>query len=238
MTDHWWAGYNGSDESFRVVSEHLPSLKVRREGETTLLSDPCLDLGSKDTRRVDLAKFTDLANAVLLLSNSNADPIRQHGPVFLEDENGCRHYVLLPETGVFSLVFYPVTLSARGVTGAREPRALGARVAEFFARSDHFAKASAFLTNAGNDLREIYKAMEAIERGHGGWPKKADRERRAAFCAALMVEEDEWEALHRTARPARHAYPHNMVGHTFTANQVRAAVQHALKVWLEREVPL
>jgi hypothetical protein len=114
-------------------------------------------------------------------------------------------------------------------------------VAELFACCDHFRDASVWLANSGNDLRELYKVMEAIEEAHGGWPSKkkaADRATRAALCAALMVDEDQWEALHRTARPARHAYPYNMVGHTYTPQQVRAALQHALKVWLERVVPL
>jgi hypothetical protein len=98
--------------------------------------------------------------------------------------------------------------------------------------------AAHFLAHAGDDVREIYRAMEAIEKAHGGWPKKKDRARRATFCAKLGVKEDDWEGLHRTARPRRHAYPHDMQGPTFTPAQARVAVQHALKLWLYREVPV
>jgi hypothetical protein len=185
-----------------------------------------------------VTRFTDFANTLLAVSSSDARAITPSGQLYRIDENGARHHRLLADPGSYALVLYLVTLSARGSTSRGQPRLLSERVAELCGRSEYFRKAGALLARAGDDLRELYKVMEVIEKAHGGWPKKKDRAGRAAFCAALQVNENEWEALHRTARPTRHAYPHDMNGPTYAPPQVRIALQHAMKIWLEREVPV
>ena len=237
MSASWWVGFAGPEASFRRLKELWPDLEIREEEKTILLGGKPVDL--RDTsRHEDVARFTDLANAVLLLDRYDAGPIKHAGPVYYENESGLRHPVLLAEPGSYSMVVHPIILGTNGFTDRRQARPLTERVTELCSRSDHFRKAAAFLADAGHDLREIFKAMEAIEKGHNpkGWTK--DKAQRAALCRALNTTENQWEALRRTCRPARHAYPHDMNGLTYNAVQARAAVHHALKVWLEREVPL
>jgi hypothetical protein len=110
-------------------------------------------------------------------------------------------------------------------------------VAELSGDDPLFALATDILAEVGNDFRELYRAAEAISKAHGGFPKKERRAARLAFCAKLEASEDNWEAIHRSARPSRHAVPHDMEGPRLTARQARLLIQHALKLWLEREVP-
>lgn len=94
------------------------------------------------------------------------------------------------------------------------------------------------LAEAGDDLVKLYMVMELIEKAHCGFGKKRERAKREHFCSRMQVNERDWEALHRTARPFRHAEPHEDGGPVVTSCQARILVQHALKLWLEREVPV
>ena len=141
------------------------------------------------------------------------------------------------DTLVLETTFYPVTLSARG--GARvHQRPLAERLADLCSREPLFERAAAMLAESGDDWRELFKVMEIIEKAHGGCPKKRRRASRTAFFRKLEVEEKEWEALHRSARPFRHADAHDDGGPTVRPKQGRILIQHALKLWLERAVPV
>src|SRR4051794_6629319 len=220
----WWIGYCGESASFTQLQQLWPDLELRTEGGNVLLGGRPLQKIDEPTLCEGVARFTDCANTLLAISNSNAGTIRQQGSLYRIDENG-RHYSILLEAGSCAVVGYPIALSARGSTIREQPRPMGDRVAELCSRSEPFLKAGALLAHAGDDLRELHKVMEVIEKAHGGWSKK-DKTGRAAFCTALQVNEAEWDGLHRTARPTRHAYPHDMNGPTYAPPQVRVALQH------------
>ena len=86
-------------------------------------------------------------------------------------------------------------------------------------------------------MRELFKVVELIERAHGGLPNKRNPVERECFFKGIEVAGDDWEALHRSFRPERHAEPHDMAGRTISPRLARILIQHALKLWLAREVP-
>ena len=156
------------------------------------------------------------------------------GAVRIEDGES-RSIIALADTLIFETTFYPVTLSARG--GARaQQRPLAERLADLCAREPMFERAAAMLAASGDDWRELFRVMEIIEKAHGGCPKKRRRASRAAFFRKLEIEEKEWEALHRSARPYRHADAHDDGGPTVRAWQGRLLIQHALNLWLDRAI--
>lgn len=141
------------------------------------------------------------------------------------------------DTLVLETTFYPVTLSARA--GARgQQRPLAERLADLCASEPLFERAAALLAGSGDDWRELFKVMELIEKAHGGCPKRRRRASRAAFFRKLEIEEKDWEALHRSARPYRHADAHDDGGPTVRPRHGRVLIQHALKLWLERAFPV
>lgn len=234
MNGRWWVGCAGDDHAFRLLCRKDPELQLRIEDSNVFLGP--LKFINQDSLRREIDRFIDSANVLLLFLDPNAGRIRLQGPLYREDDDGRRHHVLLADAGVFSSVFYSVTLRTSSDSG-QQPRGLKTRVAELCAQSDHFRKASVLLANAGEDLREIFKSMEAIEKGNGGWINK-NRTEREAFCASIQVSVAEWKALRQTARPARHAYSHDVDGLVYTPKQAQAVVQRALKAWLDREVPV
>ena len=190
---------------------------------------------SGDDWRGDLSKFIKRANTIIGLENPAIGGLTSLGAVLVEDGESKNH-VLLAETANFESTFFPVRLSARG--GVPSPRPWTIRALELGEREPRFEKAAARLASAGDDYRELFKVAEMIEYAHGGLPRKRPRNERLLFFERLQVEEEDWEALHRSARPHRHEEEHVDGGPKITAGQARALLQHALKLWLEREIPV
>jgi hypothetical protein len=167
-------GFAGPDSSFEALSGLLPEVKVRKGDGHVFLGGTPLKITGHDTLRDDVARFTDFANALLVLSSSDTVPIRFHGPIY-QETGGSRQWTTTIEPAKIPLAGCPVILSGTGSTSRPKPRALSIRVAELFARCDHFRDASVWLASAGDDLRELYKVMEAIERLTGAGRERKKR---------------------------------------------------------------
>lgn len=230
------ARFEATGAAVECLVQNLPGLSFEtEEGQFWLWGLPLgLDAEVQDLR-THLAVFAKRANALLALSDPNLAAINPGGAVQIEDGES-RSVIALVDALVFETTFYPVTLSARG--GARvQQRPLAERLADLCAREPLFERAAAMLAASGDDWRELFKVMEIIEKAHGGCPKKRRRASRAAFFRKLEIEEKDWEALHRSARPYRHADAYDDGGPTVRSRQGRLLIQHALKLWLERAVP-
>ncbi len=230
------AKFQGDAAAIYAVATHLPSVSVEADdGGFWLCGDP-LRLGpdQKDLR-IQLDAFSRKANALIALTDPNLAAIHPSGAIQVLDGRR-RGHILLTEPGYFEINGLPVTLSARG--GGRQPRPLAERLPELSAREPRFERAANLLAEAGEDLVKLYMVMELIERAHGNFPPKKKRADRQAFCNRIEVDEAQWEALHRTARAYRHAEPHEDDGPLVMPRQARYLIQHALKLWLERDVPV
>lgn len=227
--------FDGEEPAIKLVAESC-GLSFEAEGERFWLWGDALQL-SKDLKgwRHELERFSRKANAIIALSDPALSAIHPYGSVLTISGDQHRH-VLLSKPTQIEITGYPVTLMVRG--GGPPPRPLADRVPELCARLDRFERAANILAECGNDLAKLYFVMELVERAHGGFPPKKQRKERGAFCRRIQVEEPEWEALHRTARPFRHAEPHEDEGPVVSPRQARILLQHVLKLWLSREVPI
>jgi hypothetical protein len=242
MADTWWLGIRGERSSIDALRFYFPDLQVEpREGHWMVATSRLIpDLGSKEQFRQSLDDFLDLANVLLVMRDPTLTALEVVGPLECESPEGGRGRTLVTKPGNYRVTGHSILLAARGVSGGPTPRPIADRVAELMASSKEFYDASRMLARAGEDFGELWKVMEAIEKAHGGWPDKktvAKRAQRAALASALQVPELQWEAYHRSGRPDRHYEPHDMSGVTYTAQQVRIGLQHALHVWLDRENP-
>ena len=193
-----------------------------------------LDANVQDFRD-HLAQFTRRANALLALADYGLVAISLGGAVQI-DEGRRRSTIPLIDPLIIETTFHPVTLAAKG--GARvEQRPLADRLEDLCSVDPLFERAAAMFAASGDDWRELFKVMEIIEKAHGCCPRKRRRASRAAFFRKLEIDESDWEALHRSARPYRHADAHEDGGPIVRAKQGRLLIQHALKLWLERAVP-
>lgn len=237
MTAIYKARFEATEEAIECLALHLPGLSFEKEEDRFWLWGPPLSIDAEiQDLRTRLFVFAKRANALLALSDPNLAAINPGGAVRIEDGKS-RSVIALLEGLDVEVVLNPVTLSARG--GARvQQRPLAERLADLCAREPLFERAAAMLAASGEDWRELFKVMELIEKAHGGCPMKRRRASRAAFFRMLEMEESEWEALHRSARPYRHADAHDDGGPTVRARQGRLLIQHALKLWLERAVPV
>ena len=101
---------------------------------------------------------------------------------------------------------------------------------------DGFMTALSHINRRLGGLRS-QEILQLIEIAHGRMPKKTKPIERENFFKTIEVAADDWEALQRSFRPKRHAEPHDMVGRTISPRLARILIQHALKLWLAREVP-
>lgn len=228
----------GEREAIDALAAHLPELIVEEDGEGGYwISSPQLQfVPPADTYRDQIDKFTRLANTLIALSDPRLTAINHQGAIEAWDGTRCDR-ILLAETAVFEAIIFPATLSATGQTAEIPSRPIAVRAAELSAREPRFERATNIIAECGEDVPRLYMVMELIEKAHGGFPKKADRPGREAFSKRVEVREEEWAALHRTARPHRHAEPYDDPGPILTVSQVRLLLHHALKLWLAREVP-
>jgi hypothetical protein len=236
MRANYKAGFVGERAAAEALVNNLPELSVEFDEEGFWLCGEALELGDDQEKwRESLDAFGRKANALLALLGLDLGAIRSGGAIQIVEGNK-RNYVLLPELAHFEATFHAATLSATG--GGPPPRPLARRAAELCTREPRFERAANMFSEAGEDVVKLYMVMELIERAHGGFPKKHRRAERETFFRQLQVEEEEWVALHRSARPYRHAEPHEDEGPTMTPRQARSLIQHALKLWLTREVPI
>ena len=237
MSRTYRAKFQGPHDSVAWLADNIPNLTSKPDGEGGFwISGTALRLSNdRDKWREKLDAFARKANMLIALADPSLYAIQRAGAVEIVDGNR-RDCVLLTEPLRIEVVVHPVILSAAG--GGPIPRPITERAAELAAREPRFARAANILAEAGKDLVRLYMVMELIERAHGGCPKVHRRAEREAFFQRLQVFEAEWVALHRTARPFRHAEPHEDPGPTITSWQARASLQHALKLWLTREVPI
>src|SRR4051812_10350074 len=122
----WWIGYSGESASFTELQRQFPGLELRAEGTHVLLGGLPLQQLQEASLREDIARFTDVANTILVLSD--ARPVKPEGPLYRLDEEGASHHRILAETGRAPEVGYPVTLSATGTATRKQPRPFGERV--------------------------------------------------------------------------------------------------------------
>lgn len=228
------AMFVGDEAAVQCVAAHKPGLSFEAEGIGFWLWGPPLELSSdRKLWREELWKFSREANTIIALSDPHLSAIRSWGSVQVIEGEHCDQ-VMLVEPAVFEIIAMPVTLSGRGA--GRPPRPLAVRSVELSQQQPRFERATNLFAECGTDLTKLYMVMELIEKQHGGFPPKKQPVKRTEFCTLIQVEEAEWAALHRTARPFRHAEPHEDEGPVLTPNQARALIQHALKLWLERDV--
>lgn len=229
------AMFQGELEAIEAVAMHLKGLSFERDGTGFWIWGAPLALGSTQAHWRDrLDAFTRKANTLVALSSPSLAAIYATGAIQIVDGDR-RDHVLLADPIFIEIIYPPITLSARG----RKPtqRLFADRAAELCESDPQFEQAANILAECGDNVARLYMAMEHIELAHGGFPPKKKAAQRRAFCERLGVSEADWEALHRTARPHRHAKPHEDWGPTMTPRQMRHLIQHALKLWLEREVP-
>lgn len=229
------ARFQGSLAAVEAVAAALPALSFEADEGGYWLWGDALEIGERKSWRQNLSDFSRKANMLIALADPKLTAIHPTGNVKVINGDKC-DYVILVEPARIELIGIPVTLSARG--GGPLPRPAAERALELSGREARFEKTASMLAGCGEDLRELFKVMELIERAHGGIPKKHRRPEREEFFRRLQVEEAEWEAAHRAARPHRHAEPHEDGGRVVTPRQARYLIQHTLKLWLEREVPI
>lgn len=227
--------YDGDTASITALLRQLPGLQSDTRDDGFWLWGMPLDLNPLGDFREQIGRFSRYANAIIALSDPSLSAIRSTGTIEIQHEDRCDRVVLL-EGAKLEVTGGSIKLFARG--GGAPPRPISERIPEMFLREPRFEMASNILAECGEDMREIYKVVELIERAHGGFPKKRERLMRAEFCRRIEVDESDWEALHRSARPARHAEPHEDEGRIITPRAARILIQHTLKTWLERSVPI
>ncbi len=228
--------FEADEAATRSLASAFPGLSFEGDEDLHWLWGEPLALGTDHDRwREQLEAFSRKANTIIALLDPGLKAIRSWGSIQTEDGNS-HHFVMLAEPLALEVIISPVTLSARG--GGPPQRPLSVRAIELSQREPRFERATNILAEAGDDLTKLYMVMELIEKAHGSFPKKNRPKQRADFCRRIQVEQTEWEALHRSARPYRHAEPHEDEGPILTPTRARSLLQHSLKLWLEREVPI
>ena len=216
---------------------HWPKLEIEpcEDADTFWIGGTPLDLdGWHHDYRGGLEAFAKRANCVIALIDANLSAVQSLGSVEIIDGDK-RSRICLVEPACLNYVGAPIVLSARGTT--RPIRPMVERAIELESQNERFSRATTIFAACGEDLRDLFKVVELIERAHGGLPKKRSLVEREAFFQRIEVCEDDWEALHRSFRPERHSEPHDMQGRTISPRLARILVQHVLKLWLAREVP-
>lgn len=216
---------------------HWPELTIEAcEDENTFwVGGTPLDLGGCfGNFRLGLKQFSEHANCLIALIDADLSSVSSLGCLeVIEGET--RHRICLVESARLEFVGQPIVLEARGTT--RPIRPMAQRAIELLAREERFCHATTIFAACGEDMRELFKVAELIEIAHGRMPKKTKPIERENFFKTIEVAADDWEALQRSFRPKRHAEPHDMVGRTISPRLARILIQHALKLWLAREVP-
>ena len=233
-----WVGIAGELTTLVRLTELIPGLKFREDGGVRFVWEPNLLVGREDNWRSAIQEFIDRLNCLLFIDDPYTNSVVSTGSIVRVRPDGRRDRVLLIDSGIFELSVHSITLSARGGSGRQEPRSLHVRALELASRLERFRKAGAILAKSGDNFGQIFMAAELIEKAHGGLPSKNKALERAKFFARTGIDPFSWEALHRSARPARHAEPHIDGGPTISAKQAKLLVHHALKAWVEREVPV
>lgn len=227
--------FGGNPESFQALVGALPGLQFEPVEKHFWLWGEPLQLDAQGDLLTQLARFCRSANSMIALSNPRLTAIHSCGSVEIVDGLQ-KHRVCLVEPAHIEYAGGFVTLGSTGRSSGRPPRPLAQRVAELSEREPRFERACNLLAECGSDFTRLYMVAELIERAHGGRPKKPP-EARNQFFERLQVEESEWVAIGRSARPHRHAEPHNDDGPVLRAELARVLIHHVLKLWLEREVP-
>lgn len=216
-----------------------PDLEEDVREASVFLTRPGISLDPAKKTYETAKAFVDTANAIMALQDVGAMPISSLGAIEVEHEDGGRGYSMAAEPGRYSLTGSPAAFSARGISGKHQPRPFSERAAELAARDDNFRRAAGeIFATAKVDLPKLFMVMEALEQAFGLSGRKPTEAQWQAFCQRLGVEREDWKALRRTCRPDRHfKVPADDSGPTYTREQVRAYVQHALKLWVDRALP-
>ena len=226
-----------SEEALEALNTHWPDLEIEPCDDVDIfwVGGPPLNLDACGTNyRAGLHAFTNQANCLIALTDANLSSVHSLGSLEVIDGD-MRHRICLVEPARLEYVGMPIILSARGST--RPIRPMHMRALELLTTDERFGQATTIFAGCGEDMRELFKVVELIEKAHGGLPKKNRPVDREAFFGRIDASADDWEALHRSFRPERHAEPHDMQGRTISPRLARILVQHALKSWLAREVP-
>lgn len=172
--------------------------KYREGGERFLLlrSNAWKTLASMDEMMADAARLIDHINGMLLLGQSDAEPI-SHGITFRFSEDGIRMPVAtIIRVTAATLTYKGGRLRARASVGtahiAKEPTSsimqLRLQAAD---REQVISDLLTFIKRADN-WSDLYKGMESVERLAGGE-------------AAVQALSSDWKRVRRTANRHRHA---------------------------------
>ncbi len=187
---------------------------------------PLPGVTGSDLRR-ELSVGLQRINGLLALHDPTLAPVVAAGGLVRIDADGSRHPTVMPHDSYHG---HSVTISGRG-TGHRVRRTVAERVDDLSQRKPDFEAAARYL-GAGDDFADLYKVMEAIKQAHGGWNKMT-----AGLLEALGSSKEQWDALLRSARPRRHAYPSEDPGPVYLPAQAKNALRQILMHWLDRDVP-
>ena len=229
--------FRATEEAMNALAMHLPGLTFEpcEDADTFWVGGNPLELDEcSGDYRAGLQAFVDKANCLIALIDANLTAVQSLGSIEVI-KGEARHRICLVEPAHIEFVGMPIILSARGTT--RSIRPMAERAIEFRPQDERFSRATTMFAACGDDMRELFKVVELIERAHGGQPKKSSPSERKDFFQLIEVSGDDWDALHRSFRPMRHAEPHDMQGRTISPRLARILVQHALKLWLAREMP-
>lgn len=229
------AAFTASGQAVNVLCRELVGLQSEASGDVFWLWGPSLNLGPTGNHwRERLEEFARRANVLIAVSDATLQAIHPTGALLVGDGQTMVPH-MIAEPAVYQLTGGPVTFNARGVSGPL--RSIAERALELCSREPRFERAANILADCGDDLVKLYMVMELIEKAHGCFASKKHPDERRAFCERIEVREEDWVALHRTARPFRHAEPHEDDGPVVSPRHARALIQHALKLWVVREVP-
>lgn len=226
-----------TERTLTSLITHWPELTFEpcEDADTFWIGGRQLDLNDfNGDYRTGLAAFVEKANCLIALTDAKLSGVQSLGSLEVIDGDK-RHRICLVKPARLEMMGAPIILSTRGTT--RPLRSLVARASDLLVRDDRFARATTIFAACGEDLRELFKVVELIERAHGKLPNKRSSKERQAFFHRIEVAADDWEALHRSFRPQRHAEAHDMEGRTVSPRLARLLIHHALKLWLAREIP-
>lgn len=231
------AVFQADERSLQALASHWPGLTIEpcdAQGAFWVGGAP-LDLSKyMGDYRSGLAEFTSRANCIIALNDCDLSGISSLGSLEIIDGQKVSR-VCLVEPAILEISGVPIVLAARGTT--RPVRPMNVRADELLPQDDRFRRATSIFATCGTDMRELFKVVELIERAHGGLPKKRSKEAREKFFTTLNIDPGDWEALHRSFRPERHAEPHDLDGRRLNPRLARILIQHALKLWLTRAIP-
>lgn len=234
-----WIRVEAAPAALDMLRRIWPDLEEDSREASVFLTRPGISLDPAKTAHETAKAFVDTANALMALEEVGAMPISSLGAIEIEDEGGARTYAMAAEPGRYSLTGSTVVFSTRGIAGRKQPRPLSVRAAELAAASEDFRRAAGeIFAAAKDDLPKLFMVIEAIEQEFGLRGRSPSEANWKAFCEQLGVVREDWRALRRTCRPDRHfKVPFDDPGRTYTREQVRAFVQHALKLWVDRALP-